>query len=185
MFRDARGRRRRLPRSGDERRGRRIQDNRGQRLEHRERNRGGKCRPGRARFSLRRLRAAIVGSRLRDLRSGRAVLVMMHRTRAVLAARHARFGRPLPAGTLGHGTLRQREQADDRRQTSQGRSHTARMRRPRRSVKCGLAGVIGLHVEFVSRGDSVLAWRQVVGVPRRQPRESMRAATRSRISLRI
>ena len=144
MFRDAHRRRRRLPRRGVRPRGRETQHDGRERLENSQRNRAGKCRPGRARFSLRRLRATIIRRGLRDLRSGRAVQVMMHRARAVLAARHARFRGRLPAGTLGQRALRKREQANDRRHTPHEQSHTARMRRPRQSVKCGLAGGLRL-----------------------------------------
>ncbi len=83
----------------------------------------------------RRLRAAIVGGGLGDLCSGRRLIVMMKRACAVLTALQACFRRRLPAGTLGHRVLCKRENADDRRHSSQNRPHTPRMRVRDRSVK--------------------------------------------------
>ena len=77
----------------------------------------------------------IVGGSLRQLRSGGAARAVMKRTRAVLAALPARFGRRLPACTLRHRTLGEREHASDRRDPSQERSHTFRMRRRGQRVK--------------------------------------------------
>ena len=124
MRRDVCGRRGRLPRSADSRPGRDTQDNGWERLEHRERDRGRECRLGRTRLMSRRERAASVGHGLGDLGSGRALPVMMHRTRAVSAALHACFGRRLPAGALRHRALSEREHANDRGHLSQDRPHT-------------------------------------------------------------
>ena len=128
MFRDVRGRRRCLPRSADGHRGREAQNRGRMRLEDGERDRGRENGSRRTRFSARRLCTAVVGRGLCDLRPGYAVLVMMKRARAVLAALHACFGRRLPSGTERHGALRKGKHADDRRDSSQNRPHVSRMR---------------------------------------------------------
>jgi len=107
-----------------------------------------------------RPRAAIVGGRLRQLRSGHAARAVMKRTRAVLAALPARFGRRLPACTLRHRALGEREHASDRRDPSQERSHTFRMRRRGQRVKlCQICR--RRRVESFCRLDSLLAMRSV------------------------
>ena len=107
-----------------------------------------------------RPRAAIVGGSLRQLRSGGAARAVMKRTRAVLAALPARFGRRLPACTLRHRTLGEREHASDRRDPSQERSHTFRMRRRGQRVKlCQICR--RRRVESFCRLDSLLAMRSV------------------------
>ena len=135
MFRDPRRRRGSLPRCREWHRWSDAHDNGRKRVENSERD-CGRERCGRwARFVARRLRTAIVGSGLRDLRSGRGLIMMMKRARTVLTALQACFRRRLPAGTLGHRALCERENADDRRHLSQDRPHTLRMRCHGQSVK--------------------------------------------------
>jgi hypothetical protein len=83
-----------------------------------------------------RFRTAIVGYALRHLCTGGAVLAVMERTRAGLAALPTRFGRPLPACTLRDRALRKCEDADDRRHTFQERPHSLSMRERGQGVKC-------------------------------------------------
>jgi hypothetical protein len=129
-----RGRRGRLPRCEAWRRCE-TQDNRRARFEHSERDGCGKCSLGRTRFVPGHLCATIVGRGLCDLRSGRAFLMMMKRTRAVPAALHPCFGRRLPAGAEGHCALRKSEDANGGRNSSQNRPHSSRMRCHSQTVK--------------------------------------------------
>ena len=124
-----------LPRRADRNCRREAQNNRRKRLEHPECHRGCEDDRGRAEFLSLRLRAAIVGCGLGELRAGRRILTMMQRTRAVLAALSTRFGRGLPASTLRRGALHEREHAGDRDHASQERPHTFRMRRSCQRVK--------------------------------------------------
>jgi hypothetical protein len=118
----------RLPRCTKWGRRRETQDDRWKWLEHSDRHCGREHGPGRIRFRPLRLCAAIIGCRLRHLRSGSALFAMMQRTRAIPATLSTRLWCGLPAGTLHHRALPEGEQADNRGYASQERPHTLRMR---------------------------------------------------------
>jgi hypothetical protein len=82
-----------------------------------------------------RLGAAIVGRALSDVRSGGAVLAVVKRARATLAALLPRFRCGLPACTLRPRALGEREQADDSCETSKHQPHAPRMRCRTQPVK--------------------------------------------------
>lgn len=136
MLGNVRRRRRRLPRCVELNRRHESHDDWWERLQDCDRHRRRECGPRRTRLLLLRSRAAVVGRRLCELCPRRALLAVMKRTRAALTALTTRFRRRLPACTLRDGALREREHAQDRRDTSQERPHTLRMRPPGQRVKC-------------------------------------------------
>jgi hypothetical protein len=128
VLRNVSRRRRRLPGRAERHRRRGTQGDGQSRVEDGECHRGCEHGAGWTRLVPLRLGAAIIGRRLRDLRAGRAVFVVMKRTSAVLAARPTRVSGGLPPGTLRRRALREREQAHHRGHTSQDRPHSLRMR---------------------------------------------------------
>lgn len=134
VFRDVRRRRRCGPRLAEGYQGQRGQNNGRKRPDDGEGHRRGEQGPGRTRVMALRPGAAIIGRRLRHPGRGCAVVVMVKRTRAILAALPPRFGRRLPPGALGDRALREREHAHHRRQTAREPSHIIRMRRTPRRV---------------------------------------------------